>query len=185
MEDASTSIHKQLLMSHVINWLFLQLFRLWKQDPSTLIFSGRTSSTLAVYTASTEPKRRKAKRFWFVHLSPNLLQACCWFSDFSFSYLQTPGLRPNTSYISMQQGLRSNKQSFVSIHRLANKIKYSQVDFVKCMNWWTFSQGKPGEFSTWASSWFICWITQVISRIKYNCPMSIEEKTKTQTEESP
>merc|ERR1719341_2302537 len=22
------------------------------------------------------------------------------------------------------------------------------------------SQGKPGEFSTWASSWFVCWITQ-------------------------
>jgi len=30
---------------------------------------------------------------------------------------KTPGLRPNTSYISMHQGLRSNKQSFVSIHR--------------------------------------------------------------------
>ena len=90
---------------------------------SKSICSGRTSSTRAAYTASTEPKRRREKRFdgWFVLFRasnfPIFRNLTCWFADLRFFHLQTPGLRPNTSYISMQQGLRSNKQSFVSIHR--------------------------------------------------------------------
>ena len=72
----------------------------------TKSISGRTYFTRAVYTASTHLTTRRAKR----------LEGQFMFK-FSFCLLQTPGLRPNTSYISMHQGLRSNKQSFVSIHR--------------------------------------------------------------------